>query len=106
MIQPGFAFGHDWTDFLDQRCVLLRTLCQKPAGLPKFLLEGTYRGHMRDAGWMWLMHYSRAHRTGATKAHGLTLRRLSRDVPVGTRNFSSTTFEGQDLALRLGEHQA
>ncbi len=106
VIQPGFAFGHNRTDFRDQRCVLLRTLCQNPAGLPKFLLEGTYRGHMRDAGWMWPMLYSIAHRTWATKAHGLTLRRLSRDVPVAARNFSSTTFEGQDLALRLGEHQA
>ena len=51
LIQPGIAFGRNWTDFSREDGILLRTLLQNPAGMPDYLLMGTYRGQFERGGW-------------------------------------------------------
>lgn len=84
VIQPGIAFGGNWTDFNRADAILFRTLCQNPAGLTEFLLEGAYRGQ--------LQHYKNSWRGSviqkwATRHHGLRLRRLSAAIPHEYKKF-------------------
>jgi hypothetical protein len=40
LIQPGHAFGGNWTNFYDQRGPLGQSVCQHAIGSPEFLLHG------------------------------------------------------------------
>ncbi|MDI9631685.1 MAG: hypothetical protein BWY10_02531 [Chloroflexi bacterium ADurb.Bin180] len=40
IIQPGHAFGGNWTNFEDPRAILARWVLTNPAGKPKILLHG------------------------------------------------------------------
>jgi hypothetical protein len=40
VIQPGHAFGHNWTDFTDPEQVLARVVLSNPAGQPEMILYG------------------------------------------------------------------
>ena len=42
IIQPGHAFGLNWTDFTDSTSMLYRTVHENSAGSPKLLLSGGY----------------------------------------------------------------
>ncbi len=50
IIQPGEAFGGNWTDFEDQEKILARSVMNNPAGQPDYLLYG---------GWGWPEHNDR-----------------------------------------------
>lgn len=78
VIQPGTAFGHNWTDFNRADGILCRMLHQNPAGLPEFLLEGAYRGQLQHSGNSWR---GTVIQTWATRHHGLRLWRLSGAIP-------------------------
>lgn len=49
VIQPGHAFGHNWTDFTDPQAIFARTVLDNPAGSPQYLLYGGY-GRRSDYG--------------------------------------------------------
>jgi hypothetical protein len=53
IIQPGHAFGGNWTDFTDPGRILARFVLSNPAGQPEFLLYGGYgsRDFFRDPCW-------------------------------------------------------
>ncbi len=40
IIQPGHAFGFNWTDFTDPNKILARTVFNNPIGMPEFLFYG------------------------------------------------------------------
>ena len=40
VIQPGHAFGYNWTNFEDPQQILARTVATNPAGKPELLLYG------------------------------------------------------------------
>jgi len=40
VIQPGHAFGHNWTDFTDSEKVFARVVLANPAGQPDKVLYG------------------------------------------------------------------
>jgi hypothetical protein len=40
VIQPGHAFGYNWTDFTDSKQIFARLVLGNPAGLPEMLLFG------------------------------------------------------------------
>lgn len=42
VIQPGHAFGGNWTDFTDYEGILARTVIDNPSGRPNVLLYGGY----------------------------------------------------------------
>ena len=53
IIQPGHAFGGNWTDFTDPGRILARYVWSNPAGQPELLLYGGYgsRDFFRDPCW-------------------------------------------------------
>jgi hypothetical protein len=53
IIQPGHAFGGNWTDFTDPKAILARSVLQNPYGKPDFLLYGGYgrRAYYREPCW-------------------------------------------------------
>ena len=40
IIQPGYGFGGNWTDFTDRDRIFAGIVLDNPAGHPKFLLHG------------------------------------------------------------------
>lgn len=42
IIQPGHAFGLNWTDFTDTKSMLYRTVHENSAGFPEILMSGGY----------------------------------------------------------------
>ena len=53
LIQPGYGFGRNWTDFHDPQGILARTVMANPAGTPEFLLYGGWgpRKYFRSSPW-------------------------------------------------------
>lgn len=53
IIQPGYGFGGNWTDFTNPENVLARHVLGNPVGQPKFLLFGGFgrRGFYREPCW-------------------------------------------------------
>lgn len=44
IIQPGHAFGGNWTDFTNPSTILGRSVLTNPAGIPDYMLYGGYGG--------------------------------------------------------------
>jgi hypothetical protein len=40
ILQPGHAFGGNWTNFCDENKIFARTVLSNPAGVPEYLLNG------------------------------------------------------------------
>ncbi len=60
IIQPGEAFGGNWTNFKDPSKALGREVLQNPYGTPRFLLYGGMSGGYRPSCWprySELIHY-------------------------------------------------
>jgi len=51
IIQSGIAFGGNYTDFRIQNLLLGRTVLQNPAGMPEYLLNGTWDCSPECACW-------------------------------------------------------
>ena len=53
VVQPGNGFGRNWTDFRNEKAILVRTVVRNPAGTPHFLLYGGYgsRGDYNTPCW-------------------------------------------------------
>lgn len=53
LIQPGYGFGRNWTDFYDPNGILARTVMENPAGKPEILLYGGWgqRKYFRSCPW-------------------------------------------------------
>ncbi len=47
IIQPGIAFGHNWTDFENPKRIFARTVLENPSGTPDLLLYGGRGKRMR-----------------------------------------------------------
>ncbi len=42
VIQPGHAFGGNWTDFTDPQAILARVVLSNPVGMPEFFISGGF----------------------------------------------------------------
>jgi len=53
VIQPGHAFGFNWTDYTDPKQIFARTVFGNPAGQPELFLYGGYGTHedYRESCW-------------------------------------------------------
>ena len=58
LIQPGYGFGGNWTDFHDPKGVLARTVMANSAGRPEFLLYGGWsaRKNFQISPWPYYDH--------------------------------------------------
>jgi len=45
IIQPGYGFGGNWTDFTDPDLIFAKSVLRNPAGQPDILLYGSYDLH-------------------------------------------------------------
>lgn len=52
LIQPGYGFGGNWTDFFDQNGALARSALKNKAGTPKYLIWGS-SGKLWDRTQRW-----------------------------------------------------
>ena len=55
VIQPGHAFGRNWTDFTDSQAVLARVVMGNPAGVPDYYIYGG-RGDRKDLTDTWPLY--------------------------------------------------
>ncbi len=55
VIQPGHAFGMNWTDFTDSQAVLARVVMGNPAGVPDYYIYGG-RGARKDLTDTWPLY--------------------------------------------------
>jgi hypothetical protein len=58
VIQPGAAFGYNWTDFQSPTEIFARSVLENPGGQPDMLLFGDAWGHA-ESRWLEYQHFLR-----------------------------------------------
>ncbi|MEI6599913.1 MAG: hypothetical protein WCN21_05540 [Comamonadaceae bacterium] len=88
VIQPGHAFGYNWTDFTNPGRIFARSVLENPAGLPEMLLYGGIGNCCRD--WYrepcWPSYQVLVRRFRKTRSGAIGVWSRGRHCGVGSRN--------------------
>ena len=105
VIQPGHAFGHNWTDFTDPDQVFARVVLANPAGQPEILLYGGV-GHDRKSYespcWPAYKFLARRFRKTEGGTVGVWIKKLRDIVPRKTVQTDSVFTKGETSRHHVG----